>query len=322
MEAKKKTPFSNFFTNKKTVTFIFFLFFSATIWLLIKLSNDYQQNIEVSLKFYENDDQKIISNQNAEKASVLIKAKGFQLLKYNLTKHLFNVDISHLGNNKVKVDLASARYKNAMQNQLFKKSSILSINPEIITLTIDTLTSKKVPVKPQVQLIFRNGYQLRDSLSVSPPEITIYGPSEMLDTTAYVLTEYKSLEDLYTDFELNLNINTTHQKDLVYNNKKVEVKGKVERFSEQAFELPVRFINVPSGVMLKSFPQKIEVVCKGTLSVLKKITENDFDLICDYNKIDSTSTYVKTEMRTKPDQIEVIKVNDGNFQVLIRKKQK
>lgn len=319
MEAKRKKSVSQFFQNRKTVTFIFFLCFSSAIWLLIKLSNDYQENVVVNLRFYENDDQKIISGQSHKKVTVMVRAKGFQLLKYNLTNGIFNVDVSHLNNHVEKIDLTTSRYKSALQTQLFKKSTIVSISPEIVSITIDTLTSRKIPVKPQVQLIFTNGFQLRDSLEVVPPYVTVYGPSEIIDTTAYLVTEYHSLEDVHSNFDLPLKVSTLNRKDLVYNTKKVVVKGRVERFSEQVFDLPVRFINVPDGVSIKSFPEKISVVCKGSINDLKKITSSDFDLICDYNKIDSTSTYVTTEMRGKPNRVDIIKINDESFQVLIRK---
>ncbi|GLB49724.1 CdaR family protein [Neptunitalea lumnitzerae] len=319
MKEKNKKSIKTVIKNKKTATFLVFLGFSSIIWLLIKLSKEYQQNYDVTLKFYETDKQKIITNQTTKTVSVLIKSTGFQLLKYNLTSNEFNIDITDLGDQDIVIDLGNNRYKNAMQRQTFKRSNVLGVTPEKVNVTVDTLTSKEIEVIPTVQLIYRNGYQLSDSVKVSPNFITAYGPSEFLDSLSTVNTEYISLEDVFDDFEKTVKLTPAKNKEINYSQNTVTISGSVERFSEKVFELPVRFINVPDHVSIKSFPEAVKVVCKGNIEELKAASVNDFDLICDYNNIDSTSTFVKTKVRTKPKNIDVVKINDDNFQVLIRK---
>lgn len=320
MEPKSKKSVQQLFANKKTGTFLIFLAFSCIIWLMIKLSKEYQQEYDVSLNIYENSKQNIISSKSTTTATVLVRATGFQLLGYSLKFKEFSIDVSNYSTNNVSINLNSNRYKNALQNQLFKRGIVLSANPENLKVTIDKLSEQKITVKPNVQLIFRNGFQLTDSLIVSPEKISVYGPSEFVDSITSITTAYKSIEDIYEDFNYTLKIQPPINKEISYSVDQVTVKGTVERFSEKIYELPVRFINVPADVTIKSFPEQLEVLCKGSLDNLKKLTANDFDLICDYKKIDSTSTYVKTEMRSKPKKIEVVQINDDSFQVLIRKK--
>ncbi|GLB51881.1 hypothetical protein NBRC110019_09200 [Neptunitalea chrysea] len=316
----KSKSIKTIFRNKKTITFLVFLGFSFIIWLLIKLSKEYEQNYTVTLQFYETDKQKIISDQSLEKVNVLVKSTGFQLLRHNLSSKEFNIDVTNLGEHKITVDLSNSRYKNALERQLFKRSNVLAVTPESVSIQIDTLKSKRLLVKPLIQLIYKNGYQLKGAIAVEPKFITAYGPSEILDSISIVNTDYKSIENVYKDFSFTIALATPPSGDISYSENEVKLSGIVERFSEKEISLPVRFINVPKNITIKPFPEKIKVLCKGSLNNLKTLSTNDFDLVCDYTAIDSTSTFAKTFIRSKPDNIEILEINDSNFQVLMRKK--
>ncbi|WP_177229155.1 YbbR-like domain-containing protein [Pustulibacterium marinum] len=298
-----------------------FFVFSSVIWLLIKLSKEYRATYEVKLNYAEKNKERVITDVSIDQVSVTLRGKGFQLLKYNLIGRDMTVDVTDAGINEVSVNLSSEKYKNDLLKEVFDDdATIISVSPSKIALTIDTLTSKDVPVKTNIQLIFKNGYMLSDSLVTEPPYVTVYGPAEIVDTMEIITTAYKSIEDIEDGFTYDIPLKEAAHEKLSYSTKEVTVVGKVERFTEDEIDLPVRFINVPSNVTIKSFPKEVPVLIKGSFVDLKKVSRNDFDLICDYDEIDSTSTYVKTKLNRKPSNIQIVNIKDDNFQVLIKTK--
>ncbi len=320
-KVNSKEKLATIFRNKKTVTFAMFLLFAAVIWLFIKLSKEYEERIEVSLFFAENNKERVVTNVSHNKVKVLVKSSGFQLFIYQLKQNKITLDVTDMGIDDLQLNLSSERFKSEFRNEVFNGSNVLTISPQNITVTVDTLSSKAIPVKSNLQLIYRNGFMLEDSLTVTPQKITVYGPSEVLDTLNLVTTVYKDIEDLHQDFSYTMQLDKPIAEQLRFSDAEVTVTGKVIRFSEDVIKLPVRFENVPPGVTLKTFPDEVPVVVKGSLADLKRISKTDFDLVCDFTTIDSTSTFIKTTLKQKPDQIEVIEIQDENFQVLVKNKQ-
>jgi YbbR domain-containing protein len=187
-------------------------------------------------------------------------------------------------------------------------------------LDIDSLSGKKVKILPEISLNFEQGYQLRDSLKISPKEISVYGPSEVLDTLQYVYTQRKSLTNLKENFTLDLGLKKPKAAKLQLETNQVHIVGLVDRFTEKEFKLPVRFINVPAGVTLKVFPEEVPVLVRGSLEDLKKIKNSDFDLVCDFDALQPTTTFASTFLKRAPMSITIVDIKDENLQVLIKEK--
>lgn len=319
-QENRKEKLLTLFKNKKTVTFSMFLLFSAVIWLFIKLSKEYEERINVSLSFTEKNQERVVTKASHNSVKVLVKASGFQLFIYSLINNKITLDVTDMGINEVQLGLNSEGFKSEFRNEVFNGSSVVTITPQNVSVTIDTLSSKAIPVKSNLQLIYRNGFMLADTLTVTPQNVMVYGPSEVLDTLNLITTKYRDIEDLHADFSYQLSLDRPDSDQLRFSDDKVMVAGKVIRFSEDIIKLPVRFENVPAGVALKTFPDAVPVVIKGSLTDLKKLSKSDFDLVCDYATIDSSSTFIKTTLKQKPSQIEVVEIQDENFQVLVKNK--
>jgi len=102
---------------------------------------------------------------------------------------------------------------------------------------------------------------------------------------------------------------------------KVKVNGKVDKFTEGTFKIPVTIINVPFGVKVTTFPKEIEVIYQAGLSNFSKITQNDVSVVFDYKQYenDSLITYLTPIITQKSNYIYALKINPPQLEFLIQK---
>ena len=57
---------------------------------------------------------------------------------------------------------------------------------------------------------------------------------------------------------------------------------------ETTTEVPIRTINVPEGMVMRTFPPRVTVSYVVMESMAKSITEDDFSVVVDYNDLDTS----------------------------------
>jgi hypothetical protein len=58
-----------------------------------------------------------------------------------------------------------------------------------------------------------------------------------------------------------------------------------QQYTEKTIEVPIAGVNFPDNVTLKSFPSKAVLSAWVKLSEYDKVSENDFQVVVDYNDI-------------------------------------
>jgi len=152
-----------------------------------------------------------------------------------------------------------------------------------VHFNLGVLNQKKVVVKLISELIFADGFELNNSISIQPDSILLTGPKSILDTISYVSTsllQKKELNISINEFldikEFNPDSNVRAEKD------KVLITASVERFTEGFVEVPVKVLNIPNGKQINTFPKFVKVTYRIALSNFNKIDSSTFLIECDY----------------------------------------
>src|SRR5690606_21513126 len=128
------------------------------------------------------------------------------------------------------------------------------------------LYTKVVPVYSKVKIDLEQNYLLDGKLTIIPDSIVVKGPSEELDTITGVWTEPLELEDVNADFSNEVPLHKFKAlKHTGFSSPSVRISAKVYRFSEKVIDVPVEVVNLPKDVEIKTFPDKIPVLCRGKL---------------------------------------------------------
>lgn len=316
---------------KARTRFLFFLIcviFSIFLWLLIKLSDTYKTTINYPVKYINLPENKIYTNILPAHISVDIEAKGYSLLQHRFSsKHdtlIINYASEHgllQGNNDVHF-ISLKNRKEELRNQLKDAGNILSVSPDTVFFNFADKEVKMLKVKLNAQLSFKKQFQIKDSITITPSYIEIYGPLINIKDLQEIETEEIVLSDISEDKQFNLDLKIPHSIPVYYrfSHKEVNVKIPVERYTETSLQLPIEPINLPNGFDVVLIPDKAEVVIQVPFSKYKSVQQEEWKLQVDFENY-SQKNRLPLNLKSYPAFVRIsqIKPNEVEF-ILIKKK--
>ena len=172
----------------------------------------------------------------------------------------------------------------SVQKQLQSGVQLQEISLDTIFLDLGSLISKKVALKPNLEINYHIGYDILESVSMDPDSILISGPKGQIENIKIINLELLKLEDVKSDFSKNVKIilpeNTGNIK---LNSKFTKISGEVEKFTEGTFKISFKVLNLPKDINLTTLNKTIEVVFVVALSNFDKVNKDFFEVVCDYN---------------------------------------
>ena len=271
-------------SNKLYYTFILFSFLSVIFWFMTKLSKEYDSSIKYPVSYINLPSNKLLQEKPSEYIDVRIKATGFKLISSKVSPRKLTIDASNIyGKSLTNYYLLLSQQKLSVQKQLNTGVKVAYFIKDSVHFKLGVLNQKKVVVKLISDLLFAEGFELNNSISIQPDSILLTGPKLTLDTISSVSTgllQKKELNVSINEFldikEFNPDSNVSAEKD------KVLITASVERFTEGSVEVPIKVINIPDGKQINTFPKFVKVTYRIALSNFNKIDSSTFLIECDY----------------------------------------
>lgn len=272
--------------KRKVKVFLLFLFFSALAWFVNNLSQTFVSNTTFALEYSDPPLNLLLVKAPISSIDVRLKAVGFQFMGFEIRKQKVRVDLSKISTKGERYYIAPKVFRKQIINQLSKRMELIQMEDDTLFLDLIKLISKQVPVLPRTNIDMATNYMLESDVNIYPKMVTLRGPIKEVDTIAFIRTSNLDLTNLSEDFSQEIAL--VVPKELAQSNVEptsVKVSGRVYRFSEQVFSVPVEMINVPDSMRVRMFPDVVDILCQGKITELKKIENKDFRVIGDYNDI-------------------------------------
>jgi len=276
--------------DHKILVYLVFVAISTVFWFLNKLNDDYSSTIHYPVRYAHLPKNKFLVNKPPEYLNLNVSAYGYTLLRYKLNPAIFPVvinvdefgkDINKKGGSQL---VLQTRYiREAINKQLSDDVNIIDILPDVITLKFADIITKKVAVKPNVELDFDKECMLDGNITFSPDSIEITGADIILDTLTAVYTKFHRFKKLYKPLKRNIALQSIE--NVKFSKHKVIINLPVSKFTQESFDVVIRPVNVPDTLELITFPRIVKVSCMLSLNNYKKMRSKDFILEVDYNDI-------------------------------------
>lgn len=321
MKTVKK--FSNFDLrkNKKFKVFLFFLVLTSIIWMLIALSKNYTSTAIFNVEYENLPIDKLLQNKPISEVELSISATGFTLLKYKIRAHKISFNLNSLVNNKKASYILPNSQLSYLNKQISGETKVVDILIDTIFFDLGKNISKKIVVRPNIDVKFKLGYNYIEPLKISPDSIVVTGPERQVNAISEISTTPLKLTDVYETIDTNLKLVVpVENSDLNLSSNSVSVFGSVDKFTEGSFKLPVRFINEPDNTSINPFPKEIEVIYRVGLSNFNKINKNSVSVVFDYNqyKNDTLIQYLSPVIQQKSEFIHSLKIQPSKIEFLIQ----
>ena len=308
--------------KRKAKVFFIFLGCSAAIWFINALSQTYVSTTAFDLEYVNFPDGYLFKGASKKQMEVKLRAGGFQFLGFNFKNKKVSIDISEAEKRNNKFYVPEVRYRTQIEKQLTGSMSLLEIDGDTLFLDMLGVITKKLPVRPRVKMNLAQNYLLEGEIRMTPDSISVTGPEDEVDSITQIRTEKMTLPDLTSDFSQELAVfKAPKLKNTTYSELSVVLSGEITRFTEKIFELPIVVINLPDNLDIKTFPDKVSVICQAKMKRLKELKQSDFEVVADYSaKTNETSKELPLELRIKPEGLHSVKLKETEVEYIAKKK--
>ena len=292
------------------------------MWLLINLSKEYQTVINYKLSYNHLANNKVYKKEPLQELPITIKGNGFKLFMANFKTAIININLNNLQHKKnTEYFILTNSLKPSIQNQLNSGLQIEYINLDTLKIHLGTLSSKKVALKPQLDISFSLGYNLANPITVIPDSITISGLDEELNSLTHLNLTPIQFENLQENKSIETSIiKPTDLNSIKLHHLNTKINIEVDKFTEGSFDVPIEVINIPKNIQLSIFPKKITIKCKIGLQNFNKVTANSFKIVADYNKtILNENSFLIPELVEKSNLVSSVRISPNKIDFLINK---
>jgi YbbR domain-containing protein len=282
--------------------------------------------MDIPLKYYNLPANKFLNNAD-ETVNVRLRAGGSDLFstKVFTSRKPIYVDLSE-------VDIKKSRYfdryyilANQINNDIVHRfdyaNAIISIDPDTLFLNLEEIISKSLRVRSGLSITCKPQYQVYDSLTITPAEIIVSGPSSIIDTLRFIVTESKKLEGLSkgTETVISLRLPISNEK-VSYSETEVKINIPVEEYTESSIELPIIGKSDDTGIKLRTFPETVQLTYQVAIKDFKLVRADMFQVSAIYDPIkDKGKTFLKVKLDKSPDFIKVSRILPERVEFIIQK---
>ena len=310
----------NLFKRRKAVVFTIFIIFSCVFWVLIKFSDTYSANVTVKLAYENIPDNKVLLGNPPKELDLQVNAQGFDILSRRFFMQTIFVDLSNTDDDSDRMNISVSQIEKIVRNQLDSDIQLQRVAIDSLVLKFGLNKEKNVTIRPQIDINFRKDFELYDELKITPAEIQVWGPEDILDTLTHLRTEKITLNDIHENINTDITVSLGNfPENLKVKTKTVNVRGVVKRFSEHLLTVPITVINVPDSISVQVFPTEVNVLYRASLDDIKIIQANDFKVVCDFNNVNETSDYMIPTIVSTPLFLKKADLQQQKIEYLIKK---
>ena len=306
--------------HRKARVFFIFLLFSITAWFITRLSETYSHSVDFTLNYTHKPEGMLLVDIPPGELGVRIRANGFQLLRYQLSPKKIKIDLREVKQGNRGYFISPQSYRNQIEQQLNQGIGLLQVPSDTIFLNFQKMKSKTVPVRVPEGADFAQNYMLEGGLILEPEQVHLLGPPSEIDSIEVVFTEPLSISGIKEDFKQQLLIDSRYRRpNTEFSQDRIQVSGRVFRFSEAVIEVPVEVINLPDSLVVQTFPNMVGVLCKGRIEGLKSLDPKDFRLVADYSAPSSDTGRLMLNLATKPEGVDETQLLETSVEFITKR---
>ena len=270
--------FQKFLTRERAVLMVC-ISIALCFWVLNRLSTKFRKTTPVRLEYFTPMG-KALRTIPPQYANVSWQGTGWDLLTGSEPRIALTVE----------TDSIQTFYLRTIAAQQLG-NDVFSVSPEQITVEIEDIATKNVPVEAVAALSFWKGFDLADDIQLTPAVISVEGAKSVLENLNSLKTDtlhFQKLKDTIVTTVKLIPIPI-----LKFSKTEVSAQLAVEQFTEKSLFVPLTIRNAPQRLQI--FPNKIKLDCTVALGRYASLSGENFTAVVDLKNVD-----VKSKNNTVP----------------------
>ena len=267
--------------NKEFLIFLFFLALSGIFWLMMTLNETMEREFKIPVRLTGVPRNAVMTGELADTVRVTIKDKGFTLVTYDFRPLTFRFS-SYADEDTGEGVVPVADVQKQVLSQMYGSSKLLQLKPGKFDFYFTYGSSKKVPVVFRGKITTHKSYYLAHT-EFKPSMVTVYANKQQLDQLQAVEIEPFNYRNLQDTIRQMVKIKKIRGIKIVPPMVRISVYPDV--LTEESVEVPVTAINMPPGMVLRTFPSKVTVRFTIGASLFRTINPSLFKVVVDYEEL-------------------------------------
>ena len=267
--------------NKEFLIFLFFLALSGAFWLLMTLNETMERDFKIPMRLSGVPRNAVITGELPDTVRVTVRDKGFTLVTYDFRPLVFRFS-NYADEDEGKGVIPLTDVQKQVLSQMYGSSKLLQVKPGAFDFYFTYGTSKKVPVVFRGKITTNKSYYLAHT-EFYPSMVTVYANKQQLDKLQTVEIEPFNYRNLQDTIRQAVKIRKIRGVKIVPSTVRLSVYPDV--LTEEAIEVPITAINMPPGMVLRTFPSKVTVRFTIGASLFRTIKPSLFKVVVDYEEL-------------------------------------
>ncbi len=303
--------------NRRILLTLFSIACSCTLWIAINLNNQFQSKIVIPLEIDRLPANLAIATPLPKTISMKIQGTGWQIFKVTLSPSLnLKVDFNDFHKSEsIVISKKMQEYSN-----LPSGVRIIESYPEKIELRLEEKITRRVPIRPVIDISYREGFGIVGSITAVPESISITGARSLISSFKGWSTTLVTMKDVNTPVNITSTLHDTLHYEVEHSITSANIQFDVQPIAERTIEeVPIEIIQVPTNKHVVLIPPKISIIIRSGVNSIAGLTEKDFHVFVDYRTILlDTSGSIRPTVNG-PDKIKIVLQRPELIQYVIRK---
>lgn len=292
--------------DRRLIIYLICVAIATIFWFLNALNKEYSVQLSFPVKYTNLPTNKVLSNTLPDHFSLHVNSYGFTILRHKLSLAFSPLvfDVNNFTNNRMEngkrqeYTFLSNQFIDRIAEQVSNELQITNIQPDTLFFKFDRIISKKILVAPELTYDLKRQHFLSSNITTTPDSVLVSGPESVLDTLQSVHTKNQHFKELNHTIEQEISIKT--EKNLDYTPKRVILNIPVEEYTEKQLLVPVTINDLPPGMRVNLFPDKVKVNVLISLSRFPEIKPGDFRISASYQDILNNAELLNLTIESQP----------------------
>jgi hypothetical protein len=257
---------------------------------------------------------------------VTVSSTGYKLLVRDLenTDMTVDVDLSNLNLKKSGNIYENSISTTDLNEKVLKnlvKLKLVSVYPTSINLMFEDAVTRKVPVKPVMDISYAKQFDIYGRIMVFPDSIYVTGTKKDIAGIDAIETENIVFSDLSDTrfFTASLKKNLVSS-ELLYSHDYVKIVLPVARYTEAQITLPITSNPEGRKEKLLTFPSRVNVFYYVALKDYMKIDTSMFKAGVDYQRaLTNEVSRLKVDIIKSPSFVKILRIEPERVEYIIQK---
>lgn len=318
-------------------TFLVILGVTVLVWLAVAMSESHEYTLHVKVQTGGYDAKRYAVVQSDTLLSVQVRSTGFNAFFHSLRREPTTVafDIHHEAVHRYSrhrdgmVDLYRTVAVADLASQISEQLSsygmqFVGSGKDSLLLVLNERSSRVfVPDLGELRINFSDGYGLYGEPVVTPGEVTLYGPRDVLDSIDRIGIRSTELNEVCESGTYRVALDETWRArgDIFASTDELTITIPVKRFIERHFTVPVTVVdNDLSAVQdLRLYPDRVELNVWVAQEDLSSVSADRFQVTANYADIQSGLQHLKLCVNRFPRNVRIRSVSPSEIEYVIIK---